>query len=310
MNRFVRRVSLLPELLKSMVESSSGNAQIEEKSKNMTTQTERIQNLRNDIQSHLASTQTQTTVIKSQKTKTDVLDKGVQVMSKILEDQVTEVENLKLLYQQETVKLQDDLTEKAKVIQEQSFKIAALHAENQRIESLLKARYEAFRSLRSQVATHVGEIKYMRKNTKELVKDIQTKVLLEISNLQTCHATETAARLCKIERLQLEVEKKGNQLRSQAVDIEDLRNATRDKSERLASLNTELKETMQQLLENEKTKLAMDKKMKAQATMNQTLVLKIENLWKNVRSKNKQIVSKNKEIQSLKCTITDITQKQ
>merc|ERR1711920_934856 len=155
------------------------------------------------------------------------------------------------------------------------------------IESLLETRVKTFQSLRKQVATQVAEIENIRKDSLDMLKSMRKKVFAEISNLTSHHGYESAKYVSQIERLKLEVENKGNQIRSQAVDIYDLRNTTNEKSENLLILDTQLKEKKRQLQENEKTNKVTDMKVKAQAVLNRTLVSKIENLWSDLKRNNK-----------------------
>jgi len=316
MNRFVHKVSLLPELLLSMVESSSGklsNSQSEKRSKKIAAQEREIQKLQTEIQKHLDARRSQIKLVATQKIKIKVLEKELQLKTKQLQDQISELENLKLLYNKESNKLKDNnrvLSEKSQAIQEQSCKIDVLSSEKRRIESLLETKVKIFQSLRKQVSTQVSEIENIRKDIMDMLKFMRMKIFTEINNLRAHHGYETAKYVSEVERLKLEVKNKGNQIRSQAVDIYDLRNAMNEKSKNLLILNTQLKESKRQLLQDERTNIATDKKVKAQAVLNQTLVAKIEHLWSNLRSKNKVIALKNKEIESLKLTISDTTKKQ
>jgi len=316
MNRFVRKVSLLPELLLSMVESSSGklsNSQLEKRSTKIAAQEREIQKLQSEIQNHLDAGRNQATLVTSQKVKIEVLEKEVQLKTKQLQDQISEFENLKLRHKQESIKLVDNnrvLLEKSQTFREQSCKIKSLSSEKRRIESLLETRVKTFQSLRKQVATQVAAIENIRKDSLDMLKFMRMKVFTEISNLRAHHGYESAKYVSQIERLKLEVENKGNQIRSQAVDIHDLRKTIKEKTENLLILDTQLKEKKRQLQENEKTNIVTDNKVKAQAVLNRTLVSKIDNLWSDLHNKNKMIASQNKEIESLKSTISDITKKQ
>jgi len=309
----VQKVGLLPEMLKSLVESSSpkvvNKSQIESQIKIIASQEKEINDLQSLIQNLRNTNSSQDVLISTQKLKIATLKKDVETKSKQLEMQSSELNNLRVLQLKDSKLLNETrqiAEDKSLIISDQKCKIATLTSRNNSLNINLKEKLKKFLLWTKHIATQSREIGKLKRDIEESLRDIQGNVLKELNQLESLHAINVD----RIKNLRLEVAKKDHQLRLQVQnttsDLNELAKYDRERTKKLQKLSRQLDEKCEHLQEKDKIVQEMNLKLVGQSLLSNTLVSKIETMQNDVQSKEDLLQSQRKETHRLRTEIRDI----
>jgi len=209
MHRFVQKVGFLPEMFKSLVESTSpkvvDKSQIEFQTKLINSQAKDVCDLQSVIQNLRNTKISQATVISTQKLKIKDLKKEVEKKSKQLEEQSRELKKLRKLQLKES-KNRQTAKDKSLKISKQKSKITTLTSRNNNLNLHMKNKLSKFRKLTKRIATQSIQIDQLNKEVQEKFRYMQDKFIKEIK----LFGSQCAERN---KNLKLEVAKWDDQLR-------------------------------------------------------------------------------------------------
>jgi len=145
MHRFVQKVGLLPEMFKSLVESTSpqvvNKSQIEYQVKIIASQAKDISDLQSVIENHRNTDSSQATIISTQKLKIKSLEKDIETKTKQLKQQSSELNKLRILKLRESKHLSEkrqSVKDKSLIISDLTSKIATLSSRNNSLNEKAK----------------------------------------------------------------------------------------------------------------------------------------------------------------------------
>jgi len=203
MHRFVQKVGFLPEMLKSLVESTSpkvvDKSQIEFQTNLINSQAKDVCDLQSVIQ-NLRNTNS------SQATKIKDLKKDLEKKAKQLEEQSRELKKLRKLQLKESKNRQIAKGKSLKISKQKS-KITTLSSRNNNLNLQMKKKISKFRKLTKRIATQSSQIDQLNKEVREKLRYMQDKFIKEIYLLGSQYEEK------RKKNLRLEVAKKDDQLR-------------------------------------------------------------------------------------------------